>query len=162
MNTGNSYIYIYIYDKSGNISYRQKINAENVISVWQKYNEYWKSDICMTKVVTYLTDTVVPRYTTFVWIMTRVLGLVWVKMSHNKQKQNSLDRFLVKVMHRSRLARTNRRPAPPVFTLQYWASIQPTNVHGGEDGRWRWLVLAQRVVFACPEMYVGVQAAADG
>jgi hypothetical protein len=36
-------------------------------------------------------------YTTFVWNMTRVLELVWVKMSHDRQKQSSLDRFLVKV-----------------------------------------------------------------
>jgi hypothetical protein len=36
-------------------------------------------------------------YTTFVWNMARVLGLVWVKMSHDRQKQSSLDRLSVKV-----------------------------------------------------------------
>jgi hypothetical protein len=36
-------------------------------------------------------------YTTFVWNTIRVLGLVWVKMRHDRQKQSSLDWFLVKV-----------------------------------------------------------------
>jgi hypothetical protein len=31
------------------ISYRNTTNTENLISIWQKYNEYWKSDTYMAK-----------------------------------------------------------------------------------------------------------------
>jgi hypothetical protein len=31
------------------ISYRNTMNTKNLISIWQKYNEYWKCDTYMAK-----------------------------------------------------------------------------------------------------------------